>query len=139
MFKPFHAAAVAVAVVLSFAAESVAGHLVPANPANCRTFADNPHPSHHVPGTITAVVRQVCPVVVERNSTEAKLWEKRWWGYAVIAGPRFSNLTTSKTSRINVASRCRNNSIRVTGFGHYLWAGQHIRSAEVFNTKHVAC
>ncbi len=138
MPKVLRAVAVAV-VVLSFEAEALASHAVPANPAGCRTFADNPHPSRHVPGTINAVVRQVCPVVVQRNSTEAKLWEKRWWGYNVIGGPRFSPLTTSKTSSINVSARCRTNWIRVTGFGHYLWAGQHIRSAEVFNTKHVAC
>ncbi len=138
MFKPFYAVVVG-AVMLLFAGDALAGHAVPANPAGCRTFADNPHPSDHVPGTINAEVRQVCPIVVERNSTEAKLWEKRWWGYDVIGGPRFSKLTTSKSSRINVSAGCRSNWIRVTGFGHYLWAGQHIRSAEVFNTKHVSC
>lgn len=112
---------------------------VAANPANCTTTADDPHPSTHVPGTINAVVRQACPVAVERNSTEAKLWEKRWWGYDVIGGPEFSDLTTSKTSRVNVSAPCRTNNIRVTGYGHYLWAGQHIMSQEVSNTQDVAC
>lgn len=109
------------------------------NPANCTTTADNPHASSHVPGTINAVVRQSCPVVVENNSTEAKLWEQRWWGYDVIGGPAFSDLTTSKTSRINVSAPCRVNSIRMTGYGHYSWAGQHIMSQEVSNTQDVAC
>lgn len=109
------------------------------NPGGCTTYADNPHPSGHVPGTINATVRQVCGVVVQNNSTEAKLWEKRWWGYDVIGGPNFSPLTTSKTSSVNVSAGCRSNYIRVTGYGHYLWAGQHIRSAEVFNTKYVSC
>lgn len=134
MLKKALQALVVAALALGFCTEALA-----ANPAGCRTFADDPHPSRHVPGTINAVVRQVCPVVVQRNSTEAKLWEKRWWGYNVIGGPRFSRLTTSKTSRVNVSAGCRRNWIRVTGFGHYLWAGQHIRSAEVFNTKFVAC
>lgn len=31
------------------------------------------------------------------------------------------------------------NSIRVTGYGHYLWGEQHIRSQEVSNTKDVSC
>lgn len=110
-----------------------------ANPAGCTTKADNPHPSRHEPGRINAEVRQQCPVVVERNSTEAKLWERRWWGYDVIGGPNFSELTTSKNSKVSVSAPCRTNSIRVTGYGHYLWAGQHFQSAEVSNTKDVAC
>lgn len=109
------------------------------NPGGCTAYADNPHPSSHVPGTINAIVRQVCDVVVQNNSTEAKLWEKRWWGYDVIGGPNFSPLTTSKTSSVNVSAGCRSNYIRVTGYGHYLWGGQHFRSAEVFNTKYVSC
>lgn len=74
------------------------------NPANCTTTADNPHASSHVPGTINAVVRQSCPAAVENNSTEALLWEHRWWGYDIIGGPAFSDLTTSRTSSINVSA-----------------------------------
>jgi hypothetical protein len=109
------------------------------NPGGCTTYADNPHPSAHVPGTINAIVRQSCSSTVLNNSTEAKLWESRWWGYNVIGGPSYSALKTSKTSSVSVSAGCRSNSIRVTGFGHYSWAGQHIRSAEVFNTKNVSC
>lgn len=120
-------------------AESSLPSSAAANPANCTTTADNPHPSAHVPGNINAVVRQSCPVIVDNNSTEAKLWERRWWGYDVIGGPAFSDLTRSRTSQVNVAAPCRVNSIRVTGYGHYSWGGQHIMSQEVSNTKDVAC
>jgi hypothetical protein len=110
-----------------------------ANPANCSTKAHDPHPSHHEPGRINAEVRQTCPVNVEKNSAEAKLWEKRWWGYNVIAGPEFSDLKTRKVTSVFVNAGCRNNSIRVTGYGHYDWNGVHVRSAEVSNTKNVNC
>lgn len=116
-----------------------AASVAAANPANCTTTADNPHPSIHVPGTINAVVRQSCPVIVDNNSTEAKLWERRWWGYSVIGGPEFSDLVRSRRSRISVSAPCRTNSIRVTGYGHYLWNGQHIISQEMSNTRDVAC
>lgn len=109
------------------------------NPAGCNTSADNPHASGHVNGTINAVVRQDCPRVVQQNSTEARLWEKRWWGYDIIAGPVRSSATTSSSSAINVAAKCRTNSIRVTGYGHYVYNGKSTTSYQVMNTKNVSC
>jgi len=109
------------------------------NPAKCSTTAHNPHHSHHKPGRINAEIRQECPVKVEKNSAEAKLWEKRWWGYDVIAGPEYSDLRTRRVTSVYVNAPCRNNSIRVTGYGHYEWNGVHVRSAEVSNTKKVNC
>lgn len=84
-------------------------------------------------------VRQTCPVEVAKNSAEAKLWEKRWWGYDVIAGPVFSDLKTRKVTSVFVNAACRSNWIRVTGYGHCEWGGVHYQSAEVFNTKFVDC
>ena len=110
-----------------------------ANPANCRTTALRPNESRHFPGTINAGVQQKCPVAVAKNSVEAKLWEHRWWGYNVIDGPEYSNLATRKKSTVYVNDHCRNNSIRVTGYGHYEWAGVHVRSAEVSKTVDIDC
>lgn len=93
----------------------------------------------HDPTKINAEVRQTCPVEVAKNSAEAKLWEKRWWGYDVIAGPVFSDLKTRKVTSVFVNAACRSNWIRVTGYGHYEWGGVHYQSAEVFNTKFVDC
>lgn len=109
------------------------------NPANCTVKAHDPHESYHQPGKINAEVRQTCPVSVPRNSAEAQLWEKRIWGYDRIGTKGFSNLRTRKVSSAFANAGCRNNSIRVTGYGHYEWKGQHVQSAEVSNTKHVNC
>jgi hypothetical protein len=105
----------------------------------CTTSALNPHPSAHVPGQINAEIRQVCNVSVAKNSTEAKLWESRWWGYNIIAGPSYSALTTSKSSSAFVNAACRTNSIRVTGYGHFELGGLHFVSQEVSNTQNVSC
>lgn len=111
----------------------------PFNPANCSVKAHDPHESHHQPGKINAEVRQTCPVAVAKNSAEAQLWEKRIWGYDRIGSKGFSDLKTRKVSSAFANAGCRNNSIRVTGYGHYEWNGQHITSAEVTNTKNVNC
>jgi len=110
-----------------------------ANPAGCTTKALWPHASTHVPGTINAGVQQTCRFRVAKNSVEAKLWERRWWGYNVIDGPRFSNLATRKQSTVYTNANCRDNSIRVTGYGHYEWGGVHVRSAEVSKTVNIDC
>jgi len=108
------------------------------NPAKCITRANNPHPSHHRTGTINAEVRQTCPVVLNQIGVEAKLWERRWWGYNIIdqdtAGP-----IRGRQISVFVNAPCRTNSIRVTGHGHYEWNGKHIKSAETSKTKHVSC
>lgn len=109
------------------------------NPAGCSTKAHDPHPSTHQRGRINAEFHQQCPMAVRKNSAEAKLWEKRWWGFNVIAGPVFSDLRTRRSVSVFVNAPCRHNHIRVTGFGHYEWGGVHIRSAEVSTTKWVAC
>lgn len=118
---------------------SPAAAAVAANPADCSTVANDPHRSGHVTGTINAEVRQTCPVSVAKNSAEAKLWEKRWWGYNVIGGPVYSDLKTRKVTSVFVNASCRTNSIRVTGYGHYEWNGLHVQSAEVSKTKDVSC
>ncbi len=106
---------------------------------SCTTQAMNPHPSTHVPGTINAEVRQVCNTFVQSNSVEALLWERRWWGYNVIDGPRFSSLNYTNTQSVFVNTSCRSNYIRVTGYGHYLYLGTEITSPEVSNTQYVSC
>lgn len=110
-----------------------------ANPANCTTTALWPHESSHLPGTINAGVQQKCPIPVVNNSVEAKLWEKRWWGYNIIDGPRYSDLGTRKISTVYVNAACRTNSIRVTGYGHYEWMGIHVVSSEVSKTVDIDC
>lgn len=69
----------------------------PANPGGCNTAAHDPHPSAHVPGTIPAEVRQDCPNAVEQNSTDAQMWEHRFWGFDRIGDPGFSPLRTTRT------------------------------------------
>ena len=110
-----------------------------ANPANCKVKPLWPHPSAHAPGRINAGVQQTCPNRVTNNSVEAKLWEKRWWGYNVIDGPNFSQLRRVKRMTVFVNAPCRNNKIRVTGYGHYSWAGDHIILGEVSKTVSIDC
>jgi len=101
--------------------------------------AHDPHPSSHEVGRINAEVRQTCPIAVEKNSAEAQLWESRWWGWDRIGDGGFSDLKTRKVSSAFADAGCRDNDIRVTGFGHYEWHGTHVSSSEVSNSKHVSC
>lgn len=120
------------ATLMSFASAS------PAAAIKCTTKAHDPHESHHNPGTINAEVRQTCDVAVDKNSTEARLWEKRWWGYNII-DQNFSDLKRRKVSKVFVNDHCRENWIRVTGHGHFEVNGVHFASAEVRNTKFIDC
>ena len=76
---------------------------------------------------------------MEDLSAEAKLWERRWWGYDVIAGPVFSDRIRGKKNRVEVAAPCRENRIRVTGFGHYSWGGTRLVSYEVSKSVDIDC
>ena len=109
------------------------------NPARCQTAPLWPHESSHRPGTISAGVIMNCPIAVPGNSVEAKLWEKRWWGYNVIGGPRYSDLGMRRESRVGVYAACRRNYIRVTGYGHYAWGNTHVISPEVSKTVFIDC
>ena len=109
------------------------------NPGQCTVTALRPHESRHVRGSINAGVSIKCRTVVDNLSAEAKLWERRWWGYDVIAGPNFSDLIRGKTNRVHVSAACRQNRIRVTGFGHYSWGGTHLVSYEVSASADIDC
>lgn len=109
------------------------------NPGQCTVTALRPHESRHVRGSINAGVSIKCRKVVDNLSAEAKLWERRWWGYDVIAGPNFSNLIRGKSNRVHVSAACRENRIRVTGFGHYSWDGIHLVSYEVSASDDIDC
>ncbi len=109
------------------------------NPGQCTVTALWPHKSKHVPGTINAGTSIKCRLVVEDLSAEAKLWERRWWGYDIIAGPEFSDLIRGKKNRVEVDAPCRENRIRVTGFGHYSWGGTHLVSYEVSKSVDIDC
>ena len=98
------------------------------NPGQCTVTALRPHESRHVRGSINAGVSIKCRKVVDNLSAEAKLRERRWWGYNVIAGPNYSDLIRGKSNRVHVSAACRQNRIRVTGFGHYSWGSTHLVS-----------
>lgn len=109
------------------------------NPAKCVTTANDPHPSGHVPGKINAEIRQKCPLSVSDISAEAQLWEDRFWGWDKIGSPGFAGPKTGSQISAFAHADCRDNDIRVTGYGHYSWNGAHVQSVEVSKTKHVDC
>jgi hypothetical protein len=118
---------------------SACGTPVPANPASCSTNAHDPHPSGHVSGTINAEIRQSCTLTPTSVRAKAQLWENRWWGYDQIGTPGDVTRHGVRSVSAFASAPCRNNSIRVTGTGHYLWGSEWVNSIEVSNTKDVNC
>ena len=75
---------------------------------------------------------------MEENYVEAKLWEKRWWGFDELHR-NASDPGTMNDSEVHVSAPCRANWMRVTGYGHYHWGGKHHRSDEVIAVVYVDC
>ncbi len=76
--------------------------------------------------------------MVEENYVETKLWEHRFWGFDILHEAA-SVPGTQKDSEVIVSAPCRANWMRVTGYGHYHWEGNHHRSEEQFSVKYVDC
>lgn len=112
-------------------------------PVDCVAKANNPHvsTSANTKGRVKATMQNKCKTKVPNNSVEAKLWQKRWWGFQKIAGPKFSSLSYAKVKKVSpVGPKCDNGqTYRLTGYGHYSWNGTHYVSSEKFNTKKLSC
>jgi hypothetical protein len=90
------------------------------SPSGCIQYADNPHYSSTTPGRVNAKVRAQCSLTVPKMQHSAQLWETRWWGWDRIGiGTPYSKLW-SKFGRALANDWCRNNTVRVTGYGYVI-------------------
>ena len=101
------------------AAAAGGGGAAPASvsPSGCVQFADYPHRSTHVPGTMNGLVRTSCRIYIPKISETAQMWESRWWGWDRIGIKGSVSDIDSKSASTSASDKCRNNSVRVTGSG----------------------
>jgi hypothetical protein len=90
------------------------------SPSGCVQYADHPHYSSTAVNRVNGKVRAVCNVTVPKMSHSAQLWETRWWGWDRIGINQPYSRLWSKFGRAMANDWCRNNTVRVTGYGYVI-------------------
>jgi hypothetical protein len=88
------------------------------SPSGCIQYADHPHYSTTTPNRVNAKVRAECVLTVPKMQHSAQLWETRWWGWDRIGIDQPYSRLWSKFGRAMANDWCRNNTVRVTGYGY---------------------